>query len=77
MIVMANSQMARIHLTDCFRQGAVLQLAEELFSSGGRGFSPGVRPLNEWALAPEVSFRQALHAATLQAGGDHFPLECS
>src|SRR5208283_489297 len=29
--------------------------AEKYLSLGGRGFSPGVKPQNEWALAPEES----------------------
>jgi uroporphyrin-III C-methyltransferase len=35
------------------------QLLKKIFSSGGRGFSPGVKPIDKWALAPEESCSSA------------------
>jgi len=35
------------------------KLLKKVFSSGGRGFSPGVKPIDKWALAPEESFSSA------------------
>jgi uroporphyrin-III C-methyltransferase len=34
-------------------------LLKKIFSSGGRGFSPGVKPIDKWALATEESFSSA------------------
>src|SRR5258708_25969311 len=36
------------------------KLLKKVFSSGGRGFSPGVKPIDKWALAPEENFFSAL-----------------
>src|SRR5882762_3344776 len=36
------------------------KLLKKVFSSGGRGFSPGVKPIDKWALAPEENFSSAL-----------------
>jgi uroporphyrin-III C-methyltransferase len=35
------------------------KLLKGVFSLGGRGFSPGVKPVDKWALAPEESFSSA------------------